>query len=322
MKPIYRFAPLMALALVAACSSSAPLPTTPSSAVGGSTAATGPDGSTLKITAPALIDPVQGVKLDDTRPTLVWSNAYAKYGGVGVAYDLEIELDGKNVYSRTVGETVDIGSHLVDLILDYDKTYFWRARARVANDFGPWSAWEKFLSPSKPVPVAPPPGAVATGGGCAAPLSPLAAGQTRKPKPNDFGVVAGIAAANPGDFSNSCQPEGGGRGNWNFMDKTVDALRALDGRYGYNCKRGNCNDPSLDVISYYWGSGASIQGSTQVYIFDLIGGHCGSNPSVIWNDVTDITFSSGTVGATIFPRPGRVVAPCTTTTTSANGGQQ
>jgi hypothetical protein len=42
----------------------------------------------------------------------------------------------------------------------------------------------------------------------------------------------------------------------------------------------------------------------------LIGGHCGANPSVIWNDVTDITFQSGTLGRTTYPRPGRVVAPC------------
>ena len=38
------------------------------------------------------------------------------------------------------------------------------------------------------------------------------------------------------------------------MDRTIDALRAKDGRYGYNSKRGNMNDPSQDVASYYYGS--------------------------------------------------------------------
>ena len=55
----------------------------------------------------------------------------------------------------------------------------------------------------------------------------------------------------------------------------------------------------------------AFQGNADVYIFDLIGGHCGAQPSVIWNDVTDITFSSGTLGRTTYPRPGRVVPPCT-----------
>ena len=88
------------------------------------------------------------------------------------------------------------------------------------------------------------------------------------------------------------------------MDRTVDALRAKDGRYGYNCKRGNCNDPSLDVVSYFYANGDNIQSRPEVYIFDMIGGHCGSTPSVIWNDVTDITFSSGTLGRTIVSASG------------------
>jgi hypothetical protein len=92
------------------------------------------------------------------------------------------------------------------------------------------------------------------------------------------------------------------------MDRAVDALRAKDGRYGYIAKRGNMNDPSLDVVSYYYRPDPNaFQGSDAVYIFDLIGGHCGSNPSIIWNDVTDITFQSGTLGRTMYPRPGRVV---------------
>ena len=44
------------------------------------------------------------------------------------------------------------------------------------------------------------------------------------------------------------------------MDRTIDALRAKDGRYGYNCKRGNCNDPSVDVASYFYANGDNIQG--------------------------------------------------------------
>jgi hypothetical protein len=313
MKTLKHSTPVIALAFVAACTATSPMPTSPSAAVDSSTAVTGPGGSTLKTTPPALIDPIDGVKVDDVRPTLVWSNANAKYGGIGVAYDLEIENSTANVYSRTVGETPEIGAHLIDYQLEFDRQYYWRVRARVGNEFGPWSSWAMFTSPSKPVVAAPTPttsGGATPNGGCAAPISPLGAGETRKPRPNDSSIPISIAINYPAAFRNSCQESGG---TWEFMDRSVDALRQKDGRYGYNAKRGNVNDPSLDVISYYYGGGNDIQGQSQVWIIDLIGGHCGSNPTNVWNDVTDITISSGTLGRTIYPRPGRNVAACTTT---------
>ena len=36
--------------------------------------------------------------------------------------------------------------------------------------------------------------------------------------------------------------------------------------------------------------------ATQVYIVDIIGGHCGSNPQPFWSDVTEATINSGTIG--------------------------
>ncbi len=48
-------------------------------------------------------------------------------------------------------------------------------------------------------------------------------------------------------------------------------------------------------LTYNYGSGADA-GSTQVYIIDVIGGHCGSNPSPSWIDVTAVTVNSGTIG--------------------------
>jgi hypothetical protein len=167
------------------------------------------------------------------------------------------------------------------------------------------------MSPIRPVVVTPPPptttGPTASGA-CAGPFS--AAGTRVSTRPNDVATVFAVASQFPAAFRNSCQDRGG---SWEFMDRTVDALRLKDGRYGYNAKRGNTNDPSHDVVSFYRGADPnSFQGSADVYLFDLIGGHCGSNPSVIWGDVTDITFNSGTIGRTIYPRPGRVVGACTT----------
>ena len=301
---------LALLAAGLACTQAPQALTAPSASTGGSTADAA-DGTSLKVTAPALVSPVDGVRAEDRRPTIIWVNSSGRYGSVGVAYDIEVSTPTTVVYSQTVGETPDIGSHLLPFDLEYDMVYSWRVRAHIGNPdtVGPWSSWASFLSPTRPVAVVTAPGASPVGG-CAAPLSPLGPGETRKPRPNDSAIVRAIASAYPAALQHSCQPEGG---SWEFMDRTIDALRAKDGRYGYNCKRGNCNDPSLDVASYYYGGQfADIQGRFEVYIFDLIGGHCGQFPSTTWGDVTDITFNSGTVGRTMYPRPGRNVAPCTT----------
>ncbi len=293
---------LAVIAVSAACSKSPEAPTGPSAAAVTTSAATNADGSTLKFNSPALVAPVERARAEDRRPTLVWANATAKYGAVGVAYDLEVSTPAAVVYTQTVGETPDFGAHLVPFDLEYDTVYSWRVRSRVGDEFGPWSAWAEFISPTRPAPAVP------TGGGsasaCAAPLSPMGPGETRKPRPNHSSVVRSVASAFPGALRNSCQEHGG---SWEFMDRTVDALRSIDGRYGYNAKRGNMNDPSLDVVSYFYGNHTEFHGSPQVYIFDIISGHCGSNPATFWGDVTDITFQSGTLGRTMYPRPGRNV---------------
>jgi hypothetical protein len=296
-----------------ACTQASQSATAPSATVGGSLADAA-DGSSLKVTAPAVVSPADGVLAEDRRPTLVWLNSIGRYGNIGVAYDIELSSPTTVVYSTTVGETPDTGAHLVPFDLEYSTQYSWRVRAHLSDTLGPWSSWGTFTSPARPVAVAPPPGSNVTGG-CAAPISPLGAGETRKPRRNDVNIPISIATSFPASLAQSCQEHG----TWEFMDRTVDALRLVDGRYGNNCKRGNCNDPSLDVVSYFYGNGDNINGRSDVYIIDIIGGHCGSNPSVIWNDVTGVTLDSGTIGRTVYPRPGRVVAPCATAAATTAG---
>lgn len=95
--------------------------------------------------------------------------------------------------------------------------------------------------------------------------------------------VQAAFAANPGFIPTSCQAQGG---TWDLMDAIVDTLRASDTNFAYNGKRGNPNDPSNDAVSYYYGSGAPTEGSTEVYVIDVISGHCGPNPQPAFNDVT------------------------------------
>ena len=110
----------------------------------------------------------------------------------------------------------------------------------------------------------------------------------RLPLPDMAGVTAEVGARHPDALRGSC-------GNWEFMDLLVDELRRHDTRWGYNWKRGNVGDPSHDVIAYHWGGGHD-EGSTEVYLIDVIAGHCGDNPSPSWFDVTDATYGAGTVG--------------------------
>jgi hypothetical protein len=112
------------------------------------------------------------------------------------------------------------------------------------------------------------------------------------PLPNMSATVQGLASAYPALLENSCQSTGG---TWEFMNLLVDELRLTDLRWGYNWKRGVIGDPSQDVVDYHYGPGTS-EGSQDVYIIDVIVGHCGPNPSPGWGDQTAATLNGGTIG--------------------------
>ena len=180
--------------------------------------------------------------------------------------------------------------------LPYNATYYWRARATDGTKESPYSSVLRFTTSAAPAP--PPP---STGGPGGVPVGVPKGPGGRAPDNSGLpsygeGVVRAVAAANPAALANSCQDSGG---TWQFMDQVVDTLRTYDTRWGYNGKRGNANDPSKDVIVCIWDAQfdpGPDEGSPDVYIIDIIGGHCGSNPSPIWNDVTQITLQSGTIG--------------------------
>ena len=177
--------------------------------------------------------------------------------------------------------------------LPYNTTFYWRVWG---TDGSKESAPSQVMSFKTPAAPAPPPD---SGGGVPVGVPRGPGGRTPDPQGGRLplpgygsGVVRAVAQANPGLLRNSCQEHGG---SWAFMDAVVDTLRTYDTRWGYNGKRGNANDPSMDVVTYHHGPGPDA-GSTAVYIVDVIGGHCGPTPSPAWNDVTDITYSSGTIG--------------------------
>ena len=202
---------LAVLAVSAACSTTPDAPTAPSATQAAPSAATA-DGSTLKFNTPALVSPVDRTRAEDRRPTLVWANAQSKYGDIGVAYDLQVETASAVVYEQTVGETPDFGAHIIPFDLEFDQVYYWRVRSRVGNEFGPWSAYAEFLSPVRTTFTAP---SITTIGGtttCAAPLSPMEPGQTRKPRPKAR-ASALIAAPPASKLATICRVTSAGKGD-------------------------------------------------------------------------------------------------------------
>ena len=71
-------AALAATLTVAACSGSPMTPTSPSAAPGGSTTVAA-DGSSLKVTAPSLISPIGGARIETRRPQLQWTGSTGMY---------------------------------------------------------------------------------------------------------------------------------------------------------------------------------------------------------------------------------------------------
>lgn len=129
--------------------------------------------------------------------------------------------------------------------------------------------------------------------GGSGPRTPDPAPGQRLPLPG-YGeaVVEAVALQYPGDLRNSCTEH---HGTNVFMFRVLQALRARDSRWGLNWKRGNRGDLSQDIVTYHFGSGPD-EDTTNVYIIDIIGGHCGSRPTPAWIDQTEPTRSAGTIG--------------------------
>jgi hypothetical protein len=245
--------------------------------------------------APVAVSPTG--KQNTNRPDFRVNNgAISGTGGVAYRFEVSSNADFTAMVAIVTVPVNGSGSTTMSIgELPYNRTYFWRARGSDGSQESSYSGTLAFTTADAPVTPPPnngggPPTGVPTGNGVRPPDPPPGG---RLPLPSyGFSVVQAVARANPGGLQNSCQDHGG---TWQFLDQVVDTLRTYDSRWGYNGKRGNANDPSKDVVTYHYGAGPDAN-STDVYIIDVIGGHCGSAPSPFWADVTEITISSGTIG--------------------------
>jgi hypothetical protein len=274
---------------IAACNKTPSAPS-PSDAGGVATEA-GPSGETLKVQAPTPVSPKDSVQLNTRKPSMIVNNVTGKFAGGTFSYEFELLNDANSAVDRaTLGSGSGTTTWDYPTNLERDTPYRWRARARFGPAVGPWSPSSRFITQKENRAPDPDPGSI-----CFDAFGNLV--RNCIPPPNMFHIVQQVVAANPGIMSlrRSCQEEiwGGDHiAGWEFLDKVIDALRAEDTRWGYNCKRGNCGDPSLDVIVYHYGPGAD-QGSPRIWAYDIVLRHCGAGSDITWSHITNIFGSGG-----------------------------
>ena len=118
-----------------------------------------------------------------------------------------------------------------------------------------------------------------------------AAGQ-RLPLPDVRTFTQQSADARPDLLAQSC-PNGLKYQNNPWLDYMVDRLRTLDTRWGYNGKptrsaADNGGQPVIaagDEVAYHYSAGAD-HGSPDVYLIDLLEGHCGAAPRLTYRVFT------------------------------------
>jgi len=144
---------LLAAASALACGGRAAAPASPSPP-SVTEAASAVDGSTLKVTAPALQLPANGSLATSLTPNLVIANATFRYVGDPalartLQYRFVVELEsGAAVMNALTGTGTGLTGYRVPAgLLQPQKAYRWRVRAELGGSIGPWSGYWTFTTP-------------------------------------------------------------------------------------------------------------------------------------------------------------------------------
>ncbi|HUQ86354.1 MAG TPA: hypothetical protein VM096_02275 [Vicinamibacterales bacterium] len=279
-------AALVLCAVVAmACESGMNSPVSPS-AVTGSGSSLNSDGSNLKATSPLAIAPLFEATNISTTPTLAARAGAGRYEKSSFGQRFQVSADDFATITTEGMGAVDasgVARYTVDPALATGKRYVWRVRAEMNDAAGPWSNVMAFTTAGAgTTPV----GSGGGGGSSTGPRTPDPAPGVRLPLPDMRGVLAQFS-----DASQSC-PRGLKYVNNPWQDRVIDAFRQQDTRWGYNGKptRTAADNGGVPVIAagdeaaYHYSAGPD-QGSTEVHLVDMLGGHCGS-PSITWRVFT------------------------------------
>ena len=273
---------LVLCAVVAvACESAMNSPVSPSAAAG-SVSALNADGSNLKASSPLAVFPLFESTNVIITPTLTARAGAGRYERATMPQRFQVSADD---FATMVAEgmgVVDasgVARYTVDPPLTAGRRYVWRVRAELNDAAGPWSQVMAFTVVGGTTPV---PGPSGTG-----PRTPDPAPGTRLPLPDMQGVLAQFANA-----ADSC-PRGLKYVNNPWQDRVIDAFRQIDSRWGYNGKptRTAADNNGVPVVAAgdeaaYHYSGGPDQGSPDVHLVDLLGGHCGPTPTITWRVFT------------------------------------
>jgi hypothetical protein len=257
-----------------ACSGTPETVLSPSATDSGS-AALNPDGSNLKVTAPTNLSPGGGAVIDTVRPTLTFTSANARFQGGPLDHELQVV----NANDQVVYTSSSVSSpHGVPNDLSYADNFWWRVRARVGDQFGPWSDYSAFRTPDPPSLVAAPP----SGGG--APPFPVPAECGPFGGGDRFACASAVAALSV--EWQRCRG-GSGLGCHRFTRQVAIALAQSDPNWamimaapgGHACNCNSCG-PS---------DGTMFREDTVVYagrtVYDMVTGAGGPSPSLTWSFV-------------------------------------
>jgi hypothetical protein len=262
---------ICALTLLA-CSGTPQTMLSPSGADGGTTTLN-PDGSSLKVSAPSNLSPGGGGTIDTVRPTLSFNGATGRFHGAALDHELQVV----NANDQIVYGSNSVSSpHGIPSDLSYADNFWWRVRARMGDQFGPWSAYAQFRTPDPPR-LAPP-----TGGGALPFPVPVECGPGDPG--NRFACASAIAALSV-EWA-GCRAGVGTRCH-RFTRQVAFALAQSDPAWtliqaapgGHACDCNSCG-PS---------DGRMFREDTVVHngnrVFDMIVGAGGPSPSLTWSSV-------------------------------------
>lgn len=279
---------VLCAAVTMACEGGMRSPVEPS-AVKESTSALNADGSNLKVSAPIALVPLFEATNQSLTPALaaIGSIGHHVSGHAGMSYRFQVADSDSfaTIVSSGTGasDASGIVRYTVDPGLTAAKRYVWRVRAELSDAAGPWSNLGAFTTAGGGGTTSPTPGPSPNAGPRPADPPP---GQ-RLPLPDMRGTLERFS-----DARDSC-PRGLKYVNNPWQDRVIDAFRQIDSRWGYNGKptRGSSDNGGVPVVAagdeaaYHYAGGAS-QGSFEVHLVDMLGGHCGSAPSLTWRVFT------------------------------------
>jgi hypothetical protein len=269
---------------LAACESGIQRMTSPSAVVGAGGAASNPDGSLLKVTAPVAIFPLNAATGVSVTPMLSAQPGVGRFATPSMTHRFQLStaenfdpvlqtgagtLDSQLIVRFTVGTAIATGTKV-----------FWRVRVEQDDLFGPWSNVLSFTTTGT---VVPPPQVVQPG----EKRTPNPAPGQQLPLPDMRGELAKFNNA-----SDSC-PLGIKYVPNPWQNRVIDHFRTFDTRWGYNAKptRTAADNNGTPVVAAgdeaaYNFSAENDQGTTRVHLVDLLVQHCGTNPVTGWRVFT------------------------------------